>query len=275
MEKLAIGKMAQICNVSIQTLRYYDRINLIKPQYRNPENGYRYYDISQVFRINIIKYLQYSGLSIEEIRAVWKLNSIDLQNFWKRQELRIDQQIADLNKTKNLAKGQQKQLSDLLTLEQYPLNQVYQRSIPQQVVLKLPMANKITPLDYPDAETGQLDKLLIENGTVGNLQYGFSFPMKNYQNLTTINYTGMFTQIFTKDVGQAEKYLSVLPAGDYLCISFYWDRTKYFQFYQQLYRAFLKECGQQRTEVYEISSIDRYQYDSEHSFRTELRIRIK
>lgn len=91
MEKLAIGKMAQICNVSIQTLRYYDRINLIKPQYRNPENGYRYYDISQVFRVNIIKYLQYSGLSIEEIRAVWKLNSIDLQNFWKRQELRIDQ----------------------------------------------------------------------------------------------------------------------------------------------------------------------------------------
>ncbi|MFC6322404.1 MerR family transcriptional regulator [Companilactobacillus baiquanensis] len=89
MRKFSIGEMARICNVSIQTLRYYDKIDLINPAERNPENNYRYYLIQQVFQINIIKYLQYAGLSIEEIRRTINLKGDVLADFLTEQSQNI------------------------------------------------------------------------------------------------------------------------------------------------------------------------------------------
>ncbi|MBO1301252.1 MerR family DNA-binding transcriptional regulator, partial [Enterococcus sp. DIV1271a] len=41
MKYLSIGKMSKLSNISIRTLRYYDQINLFKPEYINKENNYR------------------------------------------------------------------------------------------------------------------------------------------------------------------------------------------------------------------------------------------
>ncbi len=48
MNKLSIGEMSELNNVSIQTLRYYDNLDLIKPLFTDPESGYRYYDINSL-----------------------------------------------------------------------------------------------------------------------------------------------------------------------------------------------------------------------------------
>lgn len=39
---LSIGEISKICQVSVKTLRHYDRIDLVKPVYVNPVNQYRY-----------------------------------------------------------------------------------------------------------------------------------------------------------------------------------------------------------------------------------------
>lgn len=44
---LSIGEFANICQVSIKTLRYYAEIGLLQLNEVNPENGYRYYAIEQ------------------------------------------------------------------------------------------------------------------------------------------------------------------------------------------------------------------------------------
>ncbi|WP_272509083.1 MerR family DNA-binding transcriptional regulator [Clostridium ganghwense] len=44
-EYFSIGETAKINNVSIQALRLYDRMGLLKPAYVDPENNYRYYTI--------------------------------------------------------------------------------------------------------------------------------------------------------------------------------------------------------------------------------------
>ena len=40
---LSITELAKLRKVSSETLRYYDRINLLKPEYIDPETRYRYY----------------------------------------------------------------------------------------------------------------------------------------------------------------------------------------------------------------------------------------
>ena len=43
-EYYSIGEMARLNFISPHTLRYYDKIDLLKPSHINEENGYRYYN---------------------------------------------------------------------------------------------------------------------------------------------------------------------------------------------------------------------------------------
>ena len=67
-EKLTIGEMAKLRGVTTETLRHYDRIDLFKPQYVDPDSGYRYYSIFQYEVLGTIKELRQLGMSIDEIK---------------------------------------------------------------------------------------------------------------------------------------------------------------------------------------------------------------
>ena len=42
-ELFTIGEMAKLFQTNIRTLRYYDEIGLLKPEWRDDNSGYRYY----------------------------------------------------------------------------------------------------------------------------------------------------------------------------------------------------------------------------------------
>lgn len=65
---MSIGQVSKHANVTNRTLRYYEELGLISPTKRGG-NGYRYYDMSHVRRIQTIKLLQESGLELKEIAA--------------------------------------------------------------------------------------------------------------------------------------------------------------------------------------------------------------
>lgn len=67
---LSIGEFSKICEVSTKTLRYYDEIGLIHPDQINPENGYRYYSISQLKKMLYINRLKSYHFSLEEIKEI-------------------------------------------------------------------------------------------------------------------------------------------------------------------------------------------------------------
>lgn len=62
-----IGQMAGLCTASVQCLRYYDRIGLLKPQAQNPMTGYRYYSNKDIQTLRIIQDLKEMDFSLEEI----------------------------------------------------------------------------------------------------------------------------------------------------------------------------------------------------------------
>lgn len=65
----SIGETASLLGVTMQTLRYYDKIGLLKPAHIDEEKGYWYYSFSQFPIIGRIKYLRNRGLSPEEIKV--------------------------------------------------------------------------------------------------------------------------------------------------------------------------------------------------------------
>lgn len=66
---LTIGEFSRICSVTKKTLRYYDEIGLLRPEYI-AENGYRYYTSGQLRTMLFITRLKTYGFSLLEIAAV-------------------------------------------------------------------------------------------------------------------------------------------------------------------------------------------------------------
>ena len=75
---IPIGKMAKANNVSIATLRLYDEMGLIKPSFIDPQTNYRYYDVNQTSRLDLIRYMRDMGTSIKDISLLLEKEDIDL-----------------------------------------------------------------------------------------------------------------------------------------------------------------------------------------------------
>lgn len=94
---LSIGKMAEMNHITVPTLRLYDEIGILKPRLTDPESGYRYYDIQQNARLDMIAYMKELGMSLQEISRVLQTEDITLiEDILARKNEQIHQQIRDL-----------------------------------------------------------------------------------------------------------------------------------------------------------------------------------
>ncbi len=66
MTMLTIGQLANTANVKIDTVRYYERKNLLSPDFRTAA-GYRQYSGDSIRRLHFIKKAQGLGFSLKEI----------------------------------------------------------------------------------------------------------------------------------------------------------------------------------------------------------------
>lgn len=95
----SIGRVSEICNIPIKTLRYYDKINVMVPNLRQENNNYRYYSHDQMVKIFIIKRLRYLGFSLEEVKNILKEGDvIELQGIVEAKQKSIKSEIEELNK---------------------------------------------------------------------------------------------------------------------------------------------------------------------------------
>ena len=60
------GEFAKLCNVSKDTIRYYDKIGLLKPD-KITENGYRYYSFQKYRQVLMIRMMQENDILLDEI----------------------------------------------------------------------------------------------------------------------------------------------------------------------------------------------------------------
>lgn len=70
---MTIKAFARLCSCNAQTLRYYDKIGLLKPVRVDPWSGYRYYAPAQSLDFVKIKNLQAADFTIGEIKTLLAL----------------------------------------------------------------------------------------------------------------------------------------------------------------------------------------------------------
>ena len=98
---LTIGKLAQYCHVNVETIRYYQRIGLL----RVPETtgSYRYYHEQDIETLSFIQKAKDAGLQLSEIKELFSLELDDREKVRQviQQRLeKIDQRIHELEALK-------------------------------------------------------------------------------------------------------------------------------------------------------------------------------
>ena len=88
-----IGQFAKENNVTVKTLHYYEKLELITPSKVDPESGYRYYGENVKRDLTLILFLKELGLSLNEVRVIIKENInaselLDMLEFKKIQAIR-------------------------------------------------------------------------------------------------------------------------------------------------------------------------------------------
>ena len=63
-----ISEFAKLCGTSSKTLRFYEKVGLLKAAYTNSENGYRYYDDEQYCQYKLITVFKEIGFTLDEIK---------------------------------------------------------------------------------------------------------------------------------------------------------------------------------------------------------------
>jgi len=134
---LSIGEFSKICGVSTKTLRYYAEIGLINPDEINPENGYRYYSISQLKDMLFINRLKSYYFSLEEIKAILALEEDQLE---EKLCSVLNRKIRDIqDKLDAFAYTQQQMSNDISNLEKGIPVMSYLDHIEVQLVETQPM----------------------------------------------------------------------------------------------------------------------------------------
>ena len=91
-----IGVFAAMNHITVKALRFYEEQKLLFPAYINYENGYRYYELSQISLIHQITALKKAGFTLEEIA---RINSgADKRSVLLRKKHQLLDKIASLTK---------------------------------------------------------------------------------------------------------------------------------------------------------------------------------
>lgn len=94
---LTISEFAKLRGVTTETLRYYDRIGLLKPVYIDEQTRYRYYSVLQYEQIGTIKELRQLGFSIESIAEYFRERNVSKSiEMLERKHQEILSQLEDL-----------------------------------------------------------------------------------------------------------------------------------------------------------------------------------
>ena len=95
---LTIGRLASEAGVSVETVRYYQRLGLIaEPE--KPREGYRVYPGETLTRLSFIKRAQQLGFTLGEIAELLEMDQGSCEDMRSRAEekrMQVDAQIRDL-----------------------------------------------------------------------------------------------------------------------------------------------------------------------------------
>ena len=109
----SIGDMAKIFHLSVSSIRHYESIGLIAPEYINSATGYRYYSPRQFEPLNTIRYLRALDMPLSEINDLMHDREIDkIEGKLRQQKAIVEEKQRELARIERKIDAQLHRLHD-------------------------------------------------------------------------------------------------------------------------------------------------------------------
>ena len=172
-----IGEFSRIGSVTIDTLRHYDTLGLLKPAKVDPFTGYRYYTAQQLQPLNQIIALKEVGFSLHEIARILReqLTADELRGMLKAQLVFTESAIetAQLRRERILAR-----LNYLNLEENMPVYEVTLKSVDALTVAAI--RETVPTFAQVSQRWGDMFQTIASWMTANGLPFGL--PMTIYHN---------------------------------------------------------------------------------------------
>ena len=247
---ISIGEMAKMNQTTVTTLRLYDSMGLLKPCYIDENSHYRYYDIKQNARFDMIQYMKELGMELREIKDVFDQCDLNLiEDFLRKKKEQARQQLIDIrlkiaaiNRTiEGIERYRKSPPAGTITLEYIQKRKIYAVHVDTnfydynidtyELILKKLKNNlkefKIPTIYYCNAGTIMAQKYFEEQHFYSDEIFIFAddeFPVNNnVRELDSGMYACIYTESFDDERVYAAKLLDYCHSnhlticGDYIC----------------------------------------------------------
>lgn len=220
----SIGETAKINNLSVQALRYYDKMGLLKPAYVDPESNYRYYTISQFMYIDLIKYFKQIGAPLKELSDIlYKNNIVTFLSFIKKQQDNIEKEISRLKNLSNAIRLMEDNIKYALELKD--TNQIYFRNIEKRSIIDIELNKKDKENDI-EIKLRKMDKVMEENKIIFGGESGCLISTDLLLHNGEISYKNLYSTIYVGQVANINIDIKEIPTGKYICIAYLNDNRE-------------------------------------------------
>jgi DNA-binding transcriptional MerR regulator/DNA gyrase inhibitor GyrI len=96
---LTAGRFAEMAGITKAQLRFYRQAGVFLPAWRDPENGYFYYDIWQVHHLCMLLLLEHFGYSIKELNDLFQEDILSYREMILNRQVYLDDRISQLQQT--------------------------------------------------------------------------------------------------------------------------------------------------------------------------------
>lgn len=93
---MTIGELAKRAGVNVQTIRFYERKQLLDVPHRWPDSGYRDYDDDALKQMRFIQSAKDAGFTLREIRELMEMRLLPGESCDEVQAV-VEQKIADID----------------------------------------------------------------------------------------------------------------------------------------------------------------------------------
>lgn len=264
--KYKIGEIAEIYDISTDTLRHYEKEGLIIPD--RLKNGYRVYSLFDIWKLNIIQTMKSLGVQLKDIKYFLNNRSIDKEIQLLLDEKKyIDEKIKQFENKKNNILNRLKLLNEAKKYDKF--YEVEFKEIEDRKVIHI--ERNISTDMQVDLAYSQLSNQEKDDIYFFNRDFGVISSLENIK-------AGKFN-IYNKAFLILDKntniYDEIIEGGEYAIIRFNgkYENTK------KAYKILLEEIERKNLSVeeYVIEKfiIDINQTSNEDEYITEIQLRIK
>lgn len=211
--KLRIGEFAKLKNVTTETLRHYDRVDLLKPIEIDALTGYRYYSVFQSGKLATIIELKALGFSIDEMKSFFEGRQLSkTYDMLKEKHESLLENIHTLQRLESSLSKKLTRLSDMMTLESGEHYIIREEAAKHIAFLKEPIKGNV---EFEWAAS-LIENQLIDIHPVIAGTYGLLIPQASFANSKLIGSSYMI-YFLDSTVDVDEELLRTLPEQKVAC----------------------------------------------------------